>query len=60
MDGVMKGVNIGMGKRGVSFMEDGRRRVSFMEDGRRKVSFMEDGRKWRLPGLLYVDDLVLW
>ena len=27
--------------------------------GRRGVSFMEDGREWRLPGLLYADDLVL-
>ena len=24
-----------------------------------EVSFMEDGREWRLPGLLYTDDLVL-
>ena len=39
MDGVME-VKIGMG----------RRRVSFLEDGR---------REWRLPGLLYADDLVL-
>ena len=28
--------------------------------GRRGVSFIEDGRKWRLPGLLYADDLVLF
>ena len=27
--------------------------------GRRGVSFLEDGREWRLPGLLYTDDLVL-
>ena len=27
--------------------------------GRRGVRFMEDGREWRLPGLLYADDLVL-
>ena len=27
--------------------------------GRRGVGFMEDGSKWRLPGLLYADDLVL-
>ena len=27
--------------------------------GRRGVSFMEDGREWRLPVLLYTDDLVL-
>ena len=26
---------------------------------RRGVSFLEDGREWRLPGLLYADDLVL-
>ena len=26
---------------------------------RRVVSFLEGGRKWRLPGLLYADDLVL-
>ena len=38
MDGVME-VKMGMGRRG--------------------VSFMEDGREWRLPDLLYADDLVL-
>ena len=27
--------------------------------GRRRVSFVEDGREYRLPGLLYADDLVL-
>ena len=27
--------------------------------GRKGVSFLEDGREWRLPGLLYADDLVL-
>ena len=27
---------------------------------RRGVSFLEDGREWRLPGILYADDLVLW
>ena len=27
--------------------------------GKRGVSFMEDGREWKLPGLLYADDLVL-
>ena len=27
--------------------------------GRKGVSFQEDGRDWRLPGLLYADDLVL-
>ena len=26
---------------------------------RRGVSFLEDGREWRLPGLMYADDLVL-
>ena len=30
-----------------------------MEMGRRGVRFLEDGREWRLPGLLYADDLVL-
>ena len=39
MEGVMKEVKLGMGRRG--------------------VSFLEDGREWRLPGLLYADDLVL-
>ena len=39
MDGVMKEVKMGM--------------------GRRRVSFLEDGREWRLPGLLYADDLFL-
>ena len=27
--------------------------------GRRGVSFLGDGRDWKLPGLLYADDLVL-
>ena len=27
--------------------------------GRREVRFRKDGREWRLPGLLYADDLVL-
>ena len=27
--------------------------------GRRRVSFLEDEREWRLPGLLYADDLIL-
>ena len=27
--------------------------------GRRGMSFMEDGREWKLPGLLYADDLFL-
>ena len=30
-----------------------------MEMGRRKVRFLEHGREWKLPGLLYADDLVL-
>ena len=30
-----------------------------MEMGRRGVRFLEDGREWKLPGLLYADDLVL-
>ena len=27
--------------------------------GRREVRFLEEGREWRLPGLLYADDLFL-
>ena len=27
--------------------------------GKRGVRFLEKGRKWRLPGLLYADDLVM-
>ena len=27
--------------------------------GRRRVRFQEEGRVWRLPGLLYADELVL-
>ena len=27
--------------------------------GRRGETFLEDGREWRVPGLLYADDLVL-
>ena len=27
--------------------------------GRRGIRFQEEGREWRLPGLLYADDLVL-
>ena len=27
--------------------------------GKRGVRFMKDSREWRLPGLLYADDLVL-
>ena len=38
MDGVMKEVKMGIGRRG--------------------VSFLEDGREWRMPGLLYAEDLV--
>ena len=30
-----------------------------MRKGRRGVRFQEEGREWRLPGLSYVDDLVL-
>ena len=30
-----------------------------MGTGRREVRFQEKGREWRLPGLLYADDLVL-
>ena len=40
MDGATKGVKIGMGRRG--------------------VSFLEDRREWRLPSLLYADDLILY
>ena len=28
-----------------------------MEMGRRRVRFQEEGGEWRLPGLLYADDL---
>ena len=30
-----------------------------MRMGRRVVRFQEEGREWRLPHLLYADDLVL-
>ena len=40
IDGVMKEVRMGMGRRG--------------------LSFLEDEREWRIPGLLYADDLVLY
>ena len=30
-----------------------------MEMGRSGMSLLEDGREWRLPDLLYADDLVL-
>ena len=39
MDTVVKEVRMGMGRRG--------------------VRFMEEDREWRLPGLLYTDNLVL-
>ena len=39
MDGLMKEVKMGMGRRG--------------------MRFLEDEREWRLPGLLYADDLFL-
>ena len=39
IDGVMKEVKMGMGRRG--------------------ASFLEDGREWRVPSVLYADDLVL-
>ena len=39
MDGVMRKVKMGMGRSG--------------------VSFLQDGREFRLPDLLYADDLVL-
>ena len=39
MDAVMKKVKVGMGKRG--------------------VKFLEEGREWRVPVLLYADDMVL-
>ena len=39
MDAVIKEVKMGIGKRG--------------------VRFLEEGREWRLPGLLYANDLVL-
>ena len=28
--------------------------------GRMGVRFLEKGREWRLPDLLYADDLILW
>ena len=31
-----------------------------MSMGRRGGKFLEDGREWRLLGLLYADDLVLY
>ena len=29
-------------------------------DGEEKLRFQEEGREWRLPGLLYADDLALY
>ena len=31
-----------------------------MRMGKRGVRFVEEGREWRLPDLVYTDDLVLW
>ena len=31
-----------------------------VEMGRMGVIFLGEGKKWRLPGLLYADDLVLY
>ena len=31
-----------------------------MEMRRKGVRFQEEGREWKLPDLLYTDDLVLW
>ena len=39
IDAVMKEVKMGMGRRG--------------------MRFLEEGREWVLPGLLYVDDLIM-
>ena len=39
-------------------MDGGIKKVK-VEMGRRGVSFMEDRREWRLPDLLYADDLFL-
>ena len=38
--------------------KDGVKEVK-MGMGRRGVSILEDGREWRLPGLLYAEDLAL-
>ena len=40
------------------YMAEGMKEVK-MGMGRRAVSFLEEGREWRLPGLLYSDDLIL-
>ena len=37
---------------------DGVRKEVKIGMGRRRVRFLEDGRVWRLPGLLYANDLV--
>ena len=39
---------------------DGVIEVVEMGMGWRGVKFQEDGGEWRLPGLLYADDLVLY
>ena len=31
-----------------------------MRMGRMEVRFLEERKEWRLPGLLYGEDLVLW
>ena len=43
----------------MAFESDGVMKEVKMGMGRRGVSFMENGKEWRLPGLLYADDLVL-
>ena len=30
------------------------------EDGKKGVKFLENGSEWRLPSLLYADDLVVY
>ena len=39
-------------------LAEGMKKVK-MEMGRRGIRFLEDGREWRLPDLLYVDNMVL-
>ena len=41
------------------YMDEGMKEVE-MGMGRMGVRFMEGGREWRFPGLLYVDDLILY
>ena len=41
------------------YMDEVRKEVR-MGMGRRRVRFLKEGREWRLPGLLYADDMVLW